>query len=203
MKFVPQYNLWWPDFEGDPLRGLVRMTKRVTDCDVVAAKARTKGIAVQAGGHIGIWARQLAKQFAFVHTFEPIPETFECLKLNTQHCPNIIAHHNGLAATAGGTLDFIARDGGRSKVCTAPGSVQVPVTTIDALQLPRCDLIYLDVERYELEVLKGAVETIAHYRPVLALEVLDGQGEAVRSWAQVNNYTFAGKVHSDWMFTPL
>ncbi len=46
----------------------------------------------------------------------------------------------------------------------------VPVLTVDSLQLARCHLLKVDVEGMESEVLTGATETIARYRPVLYLE---------------------------------
>ncbi|MBV8166110.1 MAG: FkbM family methyltransferase [Alphaproteobacteria bacterium] len=46
----------------------------------------------------------------------------------------------------------------------------VPVETIDALALPRLDLLKIDVEGMELEVLTGARETIVRLQPVLYVE---------------------------------
>ncbi|HNB59890.1 MAG TPA: FkbM family methyltransferase, partial [Phycisphaerales bacterium] len=47
---------------------------------------------------------------------------------------------------------------------------RVPVTTIDRLELPRCHLLKIDVEGMELEVLRGATQTLARLRPLLYLE---------------------------------
>ncbi len=44
--------------------------------------------------------------------------------------------------------------------------------TIDALNLPRLDLLKIDVERMELQVLQGAQQTIARHLPVIIVERL-------------------------------
>lgn len=201
IQFIENYGLWWPDFEEAPQSGLVRMFKRVTDCDVVAAHARTKGVAVQAGGHCGLWARQLAKTFALVHTFEPVPEMFACLMRNTIYVQNILLHNTALGAEQA-MVKIAPRSGGKSKVLESSSSSDIEQVTIDSLNLPRCDLIYLDIERYELEALAGAKETIAHFRPVIALEVLDGEQDRITQWMNTNKYTFSKQIHSDWIFTP-
>ena len=47
---------------------------------------------------------------------------------------------------------------------------KIPVTTIDSLGLPRCNLIKIDVEGMEHEVLSGAKDTIKRLRPVMYVE---------------------------------
>ncbi len=63
---------------------------------------------------------------------------------------------------------------GRSDNCLSDdGTETVQVTTLDAYvrekNLPRVDFIKLDVEGAELDVLKGAVTSIARFKPILAL----------------------------------
>ncbi|HUT09034.1 MAG TPA: FkbM family methyltransferase [Thermoguttaceae bacterium] len=47
---------------------------------------------------------------------------------------------------------------------------KTPVATVDGLELPRCDLLKVDVEGMELSVLKGAAKTIEQFRPILYVE---------------------------------
>jgi hypothetical protein len=47
---------------------------------------------------------------------------------------------------------------------------KVRVSTVDSLELPRCDMIKVDVEGMELQVLQGAVATIGRCRPILYVE---------------------------------
>lgn len=200
MKLSEKYNLWWPDFETAHEEVEAYIAARVTDCDVVASHVRTRGMCVQAGGHIGMFPRHLAKLFGFVFTFEAIPDTFACLKLNTGSYQNLIATNVALGPEKG-FIRMDTRRSGRSRA-TEGGDITVEQITIDAIHLPRCDLIYLDIEGYELPALEGAKETIAKFRPVIAVEVLKGEGPKVELWAKANNYTLVQKIHSDWIFTP-
>lgn len=57
---------------------------------------------------------------------------------------------------------------------------KVPLISIDSLELKRVDFIKIDVEKMELEVLKGAENTIAHCKPVLVIEVIKSDKEAIK-----------------------
>lgn len=200
MIFDEKYRLWWPEFETEHHDVCEYMIRRVTDVDVALKEVRTRGIAVQAGGHVGLFPRQLSKYFSFVWTFEAIPQTADCLSLNLQHYPNVLVTNAALGEEMGKSI-FAARRSGRSRM-DSTGDIFVDRVTIDSLSLPRCDLIYLDIEGSELRALAGAKETIEKYRPVIVLEVLKGNEEATMEWANTNKYTRGGRVHNDWLFTP-
>jgi FkbM family methyltransferase len=200
MIYSPKYNLWWPEFETDHEDVEAYIASRVTDADVVAGHVRTKGMCIQAGGHVGMFPRQLAKHFAFVFTFEPIPDMHACLKRNVESYQHIIATNAALGPEMG-RLRMATRRSGRSRA-TDDGDITVEQITIDRIHLPRCDLIYLDIEGFELPALVGAKETIKKFRPVIAVEVLKGEAPKVQAWATANNYTVAQRIHSDWILTP-
>jgi hypothetical protein len=50
------------------------------------------------------------------------------------------------------------------------GQYPIPVTTLDALQLPRCDRIKIDAEGMEADVLRGGKEMLAKFRPIVYAE---------------------------------
>ena len=50
---------------------------------------------------------------------------------------------------------------------TASGAGQpVPVISLDALHLPACDLLKIDVEGMEAEVIRGADQVLRSFRPL-------------------------------------
>jgi hypothetical protein len=74
---------------------------------------------------------------------------------------------------------------------------EVPATTLDyaLAELPRCDVIKMDIEGAELRALSGAAQVLARFRPVLVLEVYDaalaGSGATVEellTWLETHGY---------------
>lgn len=55
-------------------------------------------------------------------------------------------------------------------VSLGSGGEQVMMTTIDNLNLDRCDFIKIDVEGFEYPVILGAINTIIKYKPVIFYE---------------------------------
>lgn len=124
---------------------------------------------VQAGGCVGIWPLRLSMFFDSVRTFEPEAVNFRCLEANTADLDNVIRTFGAL----GEREKFVSLD---VQNPDNPGTfyvqdgTEIPMTTIDSLALGDCDLIYLDVEGYEVEALRGAAGTIARCRPVIGVE---------------------------------
>lgn len=51
-------------------------------------------------------------------------------------------------------------------------TVAVPLISVDSLALPRLDLVKIDVEGMEMDVLRGAWQSIEQHKPILQIEVL-------------------------------
>ena len=64
------------------------------------------------------------------------------------------------------------------KVNTGYQRVQVPQHTLDSYNFKDVDIIKIDVEGYELQVLEGAVNTIAQNRPIVQIECVEIQPRA-------------------------
>lgn len=203
IEFSEEYGLWWPMIEMKrTLFGY--MLNRVTDVDLAINHVRTKGVCVQAGGFIGMWPMRLAKFFERVYTFEPSPVHFECVKRNTAHLPGVMAQQAVLGPT-NELVDFVFKQGGASRVrgptAEPRGQSIVKQVTIDSLGLVRCDAIFLDVERYEIPALEGALETIEKWSPVITVEFKDDTREVLEAWMKKHRYARVCEVHGDWIFT--
>jgi FkbM family methyltransferase len=59
--------------------------------------------------------------------------------------------------------------------------VTVPMVHLDAFNFPRLDLLKIDVEGMELEVIEGAAKIIAEKRPIMFVEQLKTDAEALRT----------------------
>lgn len=197
IEWSDEHRLWWPSNENDGVYKTMLM--RVTDVDVLVKHCNTTGVCVQAGGFIGMWPARLAKFFERVHTFEPIPHLYECTKKNTNHLPGVRVYNAVLGPTMG-EVDIAPKRGGCTRVAEG-GPLRVKQLTIDSLSLIRCDAIYLDIERYELEALEGARDTIERFSPVVMLEMKESTEPAYRAFMKQFGYKTAGRVHGDEIFT--
>lgn len=128
-------------------------------------------VAVQAGGNCGIWPKALGNRFGLVYTFEPDPVNFRCLCANAP-AENVFKFNAALGAAHRGVSLVLRPDNVGSHHVGDAGPI--PMLTIDDLSLTACDLICLDVEGYEMDVLKGAMQTINRFRPTIVIEDVSG-----------------------------
>jgi len=141
------------------------------------------------GAHVGLYSLFVSKIVGpegSVFAFEPSPDVFLLLRSNTQDKNNIQTFQYGIGSTEG-TASFAAQ--GISSMGSFVEEVteisrhhhpteqihKVLVTTrkIDALlnELRNPSLIKIDVEGFELEVLKGSERLLSEIRPILIIEV--------------------------------
>ena len=193
-------NLYWPAQDQETRAAVFRSLE---DLHRYIELCPRRDIAVQAGGNVGVFPKELAKHFTQVVTFEPDEINWKCLQLNVTE-PNVVAKRAALGDVIGETaIEHNAFNPGASYLRPGEG---VPITTIDSLRLDRCDLLQLDVEGYELKALKGAEHTIRSYSPLIVLE-LKGLGEkygdtdaATVEWLSQRGYTQIGSAHRDVIF---
>lgn len=193
-------RLWWPDYDHDPVKCLNFVRKGLTDMDLAISFCKKRRVCVQAGGHAGLWPMRLAEFFQCVYTFECEPMLVECMRRNCSNVPNVIIDGRALGEAPGPVkMQGHVSAGGWSIKDT--GKHIVEQTTIDALKLKRCDALFFDVEAYEVEVLKGAWETIGRCRPVIMVEELPRTKAAIQAHMRSLEYVMRDSVHSDVVYT--
>jgi FkbM family methyltransferase len=131
-------------------------------------------VAIDIGGHVGLWSRDFAKKFKTLHAFEPMNEMLECFRKNVIEWPETTADvhlypvalgaHDGRVAMA-----YENDNTGHSHVELHVDGDYV-MTTLDSFNFPVVDYIKIDAEGFEEYILKGAVETLQRCKPVVTIE---------------------------------
>lgn len=213
LKHMWAYRKDWP---WSQMRGSAACLKwsfrDLRGLDEVIAIVPGRALVVQAGGNLGLFPKRLAEEFVRVITFEPDPKLFSHLKQNAPE-KNI----EPVWAALGECNDPVSVSSKRRDSTGKPdheglthvsGSGNIPQVRLDEMSLPCCDLIYLDIEGYELHALRGATETIARCRPVIAIEnnknakFAGFTREQVSAWVLERGYKFVMRVNSDDVFVP-
>ena len=128
-----------------------------------------QGTVLDIGAHTGTYSIALASHAAKIHSFEPQKMTFYalCGSIALSNTQNITAHNIALGApdqVGTMTLNIRSHDGGGSSLQPFADPVlaqeQVEVRTLDSYNFRNITFIKMDVEDNELNVLKGATQTI-------------------------------------------
>lgn len=161
--------------------------------------ARSCSIVLDVGANVGWYSLHLAHWLrdadAHIYAFEPIPRTYSELihniRLNAYE-GTIHPFNHALGESAGSVKFFIPAFTGSVAASQRPlfpddqnEVVNCRIVPLDTFvreqQLASVDLIKCDVEGSELFVLRGGLDTIARYRPIIMLEML-------RKWSRAFGY---------------
>jgi FkbM family methyltransferase len=141
--------------------------KHVSSLDFAIDLCSRRRTAVQAGGNMGLWPMKMATVFERVLTFEPEPVSLRYMKANLILFDNVEVREEALGAT-NGYCSIERRSLGSHRVVEGNTTLRIP---LDVLGLDDVDLLQLDTEGYELEALRGAVETIKRSHPIIQVEL--------------------------------
>lgn len=150
-------------------------------------------LVIDAGAYIGDHTIAYANAGAMVFAFEPNPEAFKCLEHNLGD--EAILFNYGLADKER-HYSVNSNNANYGMAYLSEGG-DVPVITIDSLNLPRLDFIKIDVEGMELNVLKGGEISIVLHKPVMLIEInratLERNGSSadkIFQWLTSHGYYF-------------
>jgi FkbM family methyltransferase len=133
-------------------------------------------VAVDVGAHVGFWAKDMAEKFGKVYCFEPSSQTFACLAKNMAEYDNAtlssmaIGHRHGYCDINRDSRRL--KNSGSEYITHRPAHGGVRLVSLDSLDLPGCDFLKIDVEGYELAVLRGGRKLIREHRPVVSMECM-------------------------------
>jgi FkbM family methyltransferase len=164
-----------------PIRFLYERTRGLLERELsVVASAIHRGDHVaDVGANNGLYTHVLAKRGAFVEAFEPQPECVAVLQAyaSRRRLRNVQVHAVALSATTGiGTL-HLPRGSASSPSASLRATrdtdttLEVVLEPLDAFEFSDLMLVKIDVEGAELDVLRGAAETLRRCRPLLFVEI--------------------------------
>lgn len=149
-------------------------------------------VVIDIGAYIGDHTIAYVNAGAVVYAFEPNPEAFECLRYNLGGAANL--YNIGLS-DHDGEMAFLSPNENKGMGFLSEGN-GVTVTTLDRQDLTP-SFIKIDVEGMEINVLRGAENTIKAYRPVMlieinrpALERNNSSAEEIFEWLKNHHYSF-------------
>ena len=196
-------QFWWPAYEKSPEKALSEVQRGVRSAMDAMRLVKSKRIIVQAGGHAGLVPLILSSQFAMVITYEAQKLLFDCMVMNIKDSGRTNIMPVNLALGDMNQIGVKLRAHGNSGGWRVDekGTVPVEQVTIDSLDLKICDAIFLDVEGYEPNVLRGAAETIARCRPIIQCEMLPRSEKRIRAIMKEYRYRI-GAPGRDTVFLP-
>lgn len=165
---------------------------------------RPDGVFIDVGASTGWYSVRVALLGRLVVAIEPNSVVYARLLKNIalNDCSDLIVPHPFAASDVTGEIDLcynplVPLTSGASldpKIRSRANISRMSVSqrlVDDIVGSVPVDIIKIDVEGYELPVLRGAQKTIDAWRPALVLEANDDFAlEALRDWMFENNYDF-------------
>jgi len=131
------------------------------------------------GSNFGYFSLSLAAREGFaghIHAFEPFSPSFTDLSdlVEGSGLGGLITCHRLALSNYEGmlSLQIDALHSALVRLEAGSGGPETEVARLDSLDLPRVDVIKIDVEGHEAEVLEGAEKTISDTRPAILFESL-------------------------------
>jgi FkbM family methyltransferase len=156
---LPQVNMDYYAKHGLFENQLIEWTKQLLTIDKIF---------LDIGSHTGTYAISLADLCKEVYCFEPQKMTYYalCGSVALSNKQNITCFQTGLGSenqVGIKTLNIVSNDGGGSSIHITQDILReekIEIRTLDSYRIENIGFIKMDVEENELDVLKGAMETI-------------------------------------------
>lgn len=211
----PKTNKKWLWQKEDKELWRIMIGEAQVDCDTYCKylPENRRNVAIQAGGANGYVPWVFSHKFTTVYTFEPNAISFYPLAVNTVDRANIIKMQAALGAESDliymqiptlyhiGDVRSVVGNGGRVPVIVLDdlfSSVSDPNFSVDLMQF--------DTEGFEYNILKGGIQIIEKYRPLVVVENFGHTKNYGSSFQDIENllkplgYSAVDRIHGDVIF---
>ena len=151
--------------------------------DLAMKFVKGRCIAVDIGGHVGLWSWPMSHDFHGVIAFEPVTEHCACWRKNMESRENAVLNQVALGEKEGKVFIRCRTPGSSGDTGVDPhaeaSSLRASVDTsgeevqmkrLDSFGLTGVDFMKLDCEGYEVFALRGAEETLKRCKPCVIVE---------------------------------
>lgn len=154
-------------------------TYQLKKLDRAVEFVKTRGVAIDIGAHVGLWSKVLASRFEHVYAFEPLKPHRDCFARNLEGIGNVTLFGYALSDKSEQLNIRMPLDNtGHSHVAKdydgdASREWECHAVPLDSLKWPdklKIDFVKIDVEGWELAVVRGAEETLRKHWPVIIIE---------------------------------
>ena len=200
------FNYWMPTSDNHFERLIAKRVKKggppeyQDDVRDVAYKyVNDFSLAIDVGANVGLWAKPLTRKFDRVIAFEPLHQVYTCLERNVAGLPVDI--NRFALGSVNSTVEMVydSENTGGSFVSEV-GTGTIEIKRLDDLDLPKFGLLKIDCERHELEVLKGAMDTILKYKPIIVCEQQADTNECAGTYLKSFGAKEITNVRKDYIF---
>ena len=181
------YYYGWTVIDDPMYKRFAKENVNVTNEDIPEMTAiinkyvSNKSVAIDVGCHYGFFTKFLSEQFKTVHAFDFNNDIFECFVKNMEKfkCRNVVRYPYGLGEKQKyvATTDWKKKEKSRGPLgnhidpeIKRKKNKKQKIRPLDRLNIKDVGLMMIDTEGYEINVLKGAEQTIKQFKPVLVLE---------------------------------
>ena len=137
-------------------------------------------VVVEVGAHVGSHTLPIARMVGRcgrVYAFEPQRKLYRELHRNLalNGITNVVPLRYAIGAGEARIIEMdLPTPGNEGGTGIGTGGDEAELRNLDSFRFERVSVLKIDVERYEDEVLDGAVDTIRRNRPVVLIEIMGG-----------------------------
>jgi FkbM family methyltransferase len=155
-----------------------RLTYQYDKYQTALGYCPSRRVALDIGAHVGLWSYWMARDFFFLHAFEPRPEHCACWRQNVPRRTGVQLHEVALGDRVGTVaLDTPLLSSGDTCIDLTASTPTIPMRRLDDYAPLIIDLIKVDCEGFELFVLRGGHQLLRWNRPVVLVEQKPGKAQ--------------------------